>query len=142
MSGKGYSSGSPQNQLQQNLNKLNLDVGQPSDDQLQISYGVVSEVDQDTSQVKVKFLLEDGKLGEELSPGFMPVITPLSVIHHLWGLLREGLVVRIYWKGKLEPHKAMIEVIGDEEHSLLNKEPMINEITIGVWKLFSGGASL
>ena len=140
--GMGYSNSSAKNLLQQNLKDISSKLGQPADEQDRISYGIISKVEQETSQVKVRFLLEDGKIGEEVFAGFMPVITPLSQIHHLWGLLREGLVVRIYWKGKLEPQTALIEVIGDEEHKFLNKEPMINEINIGPYRIFSGGTKL
>jgi len=72
----------------------------------------------------------------------MPLTTPISEIHHLWGALREGLVVRVYWRGKLNPKNAIIEVIGDEDHKFLSKEPQLNELPVGVWRLFSGGIGI
>lgn len=138
MSG-GYNSSAPKNNLQQALNKTSKEAKSPVDEQQRINYGVISEVNHDTSQVKVRALRSDGKLGEEISKGFLPLLNPLSQIHLLYGLLREGLVVRIFWRGKLEPQNAVIEVIGDEEHNLLTKSPEPNEITIGPFKIFSGG---
>ncbi len=135
----GYTSSAPKNQLQQNLHENTREASQPPNEQERITYGVISDVDYESSQVKVKLLKSDGKIGEEITKGFLPLATPLSEIHLLWGALREGLVVRVYWKGKLAPREVIIEVIGDEEHKFLNKTPIQNEIAIGPWRIFSGG---
>lgn len=124
------------NKLQQYSHDTHRESRQPVDEQDRITYGVISDVDEDTSQVKVRFLKSDGIVGDELSPNFLPLSTPLEQIHLLWGLLRKGLVCRIYWKGKISPRKAIIEVIGNENHKLINQAPVPNEITIGPWQIF------
>jgi len=138
----GYSSSAPKNKLQQSLHETNRKASQPPDEQDRITYGVISAIDEKTSQVKVKKLLADGKIGNEISNGFLPLATPLSEIYLLWGALREGLVVRVYWRGKLAPRNAVIEVIGDEDHSFIKKVPYQNEIGTGPWRIFSGGIGL
>jgi hypothetical protein len=134
----GYSSSSPKNILQQRLHETTREAGDPPDELERISYGVITEVDYETSQVKVRKFLEGGRMGDMVSDGFLPLATPLSEIHLLWGLLREGLVVRVYWRGKLAPKNVLIEVIGDEDHKLLRKAPESNEVQVGPWRLFNG----
>jgi len=131
-----------QNKLQQFANDTGIAARSPVDEQDRITYGVISAVDDETSQVKVRELLSDGKVGNEIFPQFAPLATPLSQVHLLWGMLRKGLVCRIYWKGKHSARKGIIEIIGDEDHKLLNQAPVANEITIGPWKIFTGGLSL
>jgi len=135
----GYSSSSPKNILQQKMHENTREAGQPADEQERITYGIISEINYESSQVKVKLLKADGKIGDEISGGYLPLATPLSEIHLLWGALREGLVVRVYWKGKLRPRDAIVEVIGDEDHKFLQKPPSLNEIAVGPWRIFSGG---
>ena len=135
----GFRSGSPKNILQQKLNDTSRETSNPSDEADRIAYGIISAVDFQSGQVKVKKLSADGKVGDEISNKFLPLATPLSEIHLLWGSLREGLVVRIYYRGKLNPKRAIIEVIGDEEHSFLTKEPALNEVNIGPYKIFGAG---
>lgn len=127
------------NALEQKLGKTSSEAGQPANDQERIGYGIISEVNHDTSQVKIKLLTADGQQGKELKGGFLPLLTPLSVIHLLYGALREGLVCRLYWKGKLQPRAPLVEVIGDESHSFLVKVPAENKIAIGPYQIFSGG---
>jgi hypothetical protein len=138
----GYKTTAPKNSLQQTVQDSTRGVGQPVDEQLRISYGVISEVDEETSQVRVRFLKEDGTAGEPIGPGFYPLINPLHEIHFQYGLLREGLIVRIYWRGKRTPENSIVEVICDEESPFLTKKPERNEIEIGSFKIFSGGVAL
>ena len=132
-------SSAPRTKYQQNQDKIAREIGNPSDQQERISYGMISAVNYNSGQVKVKLLTSDGKIGEEIAPGYLPLATPLSEIHLLWGALREGLVVRIYWRGKGNYKDAIIEVIGDEEHRFLTKEPEMNELATGPWTTFLGG---
>lgn len=127
------------NSLEQKLQRNQMEAGQPANDQDRIGYGIISSVNHDTSQVKIKLLTADGQPGPELRGGYLPLLTPLNVIHLLYGALREGLVCRIYWKGKLRPRTPLVEVIGDETHSFLNKVPRENKIAIGPFQIFSGG---
>lgn len=131
-----YNSPAAKNSFQKLLHNTSRDAGSPSDEGNRISYGVISEVNQDTSQVKVRGYDQDGSLGEEITKGFLPILNPLSQVHMNYGLLREGLVVRIFWRGKLEPQNALIEVIGDEELAFLQKKPEPNEIQVGPFKIF------
>lgn len=135
----GFNSSSPKTLLQKELDSTAREARNPPDELDRITYGIISKVDYETGQVKVKQLQSDGKIGDEISDVFLPLATPLSEIHLLWGALREGLVVRIYCKGKLRSKDAIIEVIGDEDHSFVRKEPLQNEIEIGPFLIFSGG---
>jgi len=134
-----YSSSAPKNVFQQKLHNTSRESISPKDEADRITYGVISKVNYDIGQVKVKRLLEDGKVGDLISDGFLPLSTPISDIHLRFGALREGLVVRIYYKGKLSPKDVIIEVIGDEDFKFLSKEPVQNEIVIGPHKIFSAG---
>ena len=136
-----YSSAAPKNILQQKLHETSREGTLPKDEEDRIAYGIISEINYNNGQVRVRRILSDGKIGDEVSNGFLPLSTPLSEIHLLWGALREGLVVRIYYKGKLNPKNVIVEVIGDEDHQFLNKAPLQNEVEIGAWKLFLGGVS-
>lgn len=127
------------NALEQRLHKQSNDIGQPANDQERVGYAIISKVNEETSQVKVKLLTSDGVVGEELPGGFLPLMNPLSQIHHSFGALREGLVCRIWWKGKLRPKTPLVEVIGDEEHSFLKKAAAQNTVDIGPYQIFSGG---
>jgi hypothetical protein len=133
---EGYNSSAPKNKLQKALHETNRRASQPPDEQVKITYGVISEVNNKNGQVRVKELLADGKTGKEISGKFLPLTTPLSEIYLLWGALREGLVVRVYSRGKLTQRNAIIEVIGDEDHSFVTKVPYQNEIGIGPYKIF------
>ena len=129
----------PKNLLQQQFRTLNNDVGQPPDDVERISYGIITEVDLETSQVKVNFLKDDKTQGEPVSKDFLPLINSLNQVSSLFGGLRKGLLVRIYWRGKLRPKTALIEIIGDEDSSFLKKDFETNEIETGPWFFLSGG---
>lgn len=133
----GYNTSAAKNAFQQTLHNTNQSTKNPADQSERISYGVISDVNQDTSQVKVRMYKPDGTTGDEISPGYLPILNPLSQIHLNYGLLREGLVVRIFWKGKLEPQTALIEVIGDETLTFLHKTPEQNSIEIGPFRIFS-----
>lgn len=129
------------NKLQQFSRDTRIDAKGPVQEQERSTFGIITEVDDETSQVKVRLLTADGKAGESIGEGFHPVINPLSEIHKMWGLLRKGLVVKIYWKNQLSPRIGMIEVVGDENHRILNKAPVANEIFIGPYKIMTGGNS-
>jgi hypothetical protein len=130
--------GAPKNLFQQQSNKTANEVGQPPDDIERISYGIVTEVDPQSSQVKVRFLTADKTPGELVSEGFLPILNSLSQIFILYGSLRPGLLVRIFWRGKIKPKTAIIEVIGDEDSSFLAKDFDTNEVNVGPWFIFSG----
>jgi len=132
----------PKNALEQKLGRTHSEAGQPANEQDRIGYGIISKVNQDTSQVKIKLFNVDGSPGEELSGGYLPLLNPLSDIHFRFGALREGLVCRLYWKGKLKPKTPLVEVIGDEEHNLLKKAPSTNQVEVGPYQIFSGGLSI
>lgn len=136
---RGYKTSSPKNVFQKTTQQNTVDSQSPPDELDRIGYGVISTVDYDTNQVKVKRLLTDGEAGEEISDSFIPLSTSLSEIHFLWGSLREGLVVRYYWKGKLRPKGIIVEIIGDEDHAFLRKDPILNEMPLGMWEMFQGG---
>ena len=132
----------PRNLLQKQFKQYDNNIGQPSDNIERISYGIITEVNAESSQVKVRFLTADKEYGELVSESFLPVINSLSVIHQLYGSLRPGLLVRIYWRGKITPKTAIIEVIADEDSSFLEKEFDTNEVETGPYILLSGGLAI
>lgn len=125
----------------------------PANEQLRVSYGVVTDVNQDTSKVKVRVFngynrREDIMLGAT-QPGeegiFVSLIQPLHVIHHMFGALRRGLCVRILWRGVNAPgSEAQVEVISDEPKTNFRsgeKEQEVNQKQTMPFKIFSGGIS-
>lgn len=131
----------PKNALEQKLSKQQSEATQPAHEQDRIGYAVITEVNQDTSQVKIRLLKADGDPGDILDGGFLPLLNSLSDIHMRFGALRKGLVCRIYWRGRLKPKNPVVEIIGDEDHSLLKKKPAPNTIELGPFAIFSGGVA-
>lgn len=106
------------------------------------AYGIISDVDIDTSQVKVKLILGDMQYSDKevLDGQFLPLINSLKDIYNRFGSLRKGLLVRLHWTGRLDQKNCKAEVIAGEDSSLLRKDQLENEIDHGAYKLFSGGA--
>lgn len=116
-----------------------LKSGQPVPDALRIRYGIITAVDYEDSQVKVKIFTDAGRADYDL-PAFYPLINPLSQVHLLWGKLREGLAVRVFYTGKEDPPKnVLVEVIGDEGLNFLRKDRKENVLATGPYKMMSGG---
>src|SRR5512145_1929339 len=108
-----YRSSAPRNQLEQKVNTISSEASQPSYAQERISYGIISAVDNNTSQVKVTLLLDDGTPGEPLGNGFLPIINPLDQVYLNFGMLRENMRCRIYWRGRnYPPQTGLVEIIG------------------------------
>ena len=138
-----FGNSAPKNAMHQAVQQTSKSAKEPSDEQDRISYGVISKVNVESSQVKVRLLKDNGKISEEeLTPFYLPLINSLMDIHLRFGMLREGLLVRVFWKGKLKPDNAIIEVIGDEDSDFLKKTPEVNEVTVGSYQIFSGGISI
>jgi hypothetical protein len=135
-----YQSTAPRNSIEQKMGHIASEASQPSYVQERISYGVITEVNTDTSQVKVTLLLDDGSTGEQVGNGYLPLIQPLDVVYLNFGSLRNGLRVRVYWRGRQYPPQAgLVEVVGDENYNFLAKEPQTPEVEIGPFKIFSSG---
>lgn len=131
----------PKNALEQRLNKTHQEATQPAHEQDRIGWAIISEINEDTSQVKIRLLKSDGEPGDVLPGGFLPLINPLEDIHNRFGGLRKNMVCRIFWKGKLNPRNCLVEVIGPEGHSFLKKKPATNRVDVGPYAIFSGGVS-
>ncbi len=129
----------PKNALEQRLQRTASEANQPTHEQDRIGYAIITEVNHETSQVRIRLLKADGDPGEVLPGGFLPLLNPLDDIHMRFGTLRKGMICRIYWRGKLKPKNPLVEVIGDESYSFLKKKPAINVIEIGPFLIFSGG---
>ena len=124
---------------QEQLANAAIKAGQPVQDTLRIRYGIIIAVDHEDSQVKVRLFTDTGQNDYDL-PAYYPLINPLSQIHLLWGKLREGLAVRVFYKGKEDPPRnVLVEVIGDEGLDFLRKDRKENVIATGPYKLMSGG---
>ena len=133
--------GAPANVIEARRAAIQTRANLPSTEQIHIRYGMITAVNQN-NLVQVKLLNEKGlPEGSEIAEKtFLPINTPLSVILLQFGPLRPGLICRIFWKGKILPDAgATIDVIGDEEHQFLIKDPYPTEIQVGPFKIFSGG---
>lgn len=148
MKGVSARSSADTNNLQKNVGNIDERAGSPVDTQLRISYGRIIEVNQQTSQVKVaEFTAGDdrilGATRNQPDGTFIPILQPLHIIHMQYGLLRKNMCVRIFWRGKNQPgSESIVEVIGDEDCEYFKtgkKEPQQNVITIGSYKVLSGG---
>lgn len=136
--------GAPTTPNEQAQNFNSNQVAQPHAEQTHIRYGKVSGVSKN-SLVQVVLLNDNGEPeGKEIVQGtFLPVNTPMSSILLQWGPLRKGLICRVFWKGNSEPDATCsIDIIGDEEHRFLIKEPYPSDIAIGPWKIFAGGMTV
>lgn len=143
----------PTNAVAGSLNQTRQEAGAPSDEELRISYGVIFDVKDDSNQVRVDIFDKGGKkhrlgIGQNGSKDgiWVPVIQPLPLIHHLFGALRKGLCVRIFWRGKKAPAgDSIIEVVSDlEVTSFLSgsQQPRSNELATGPHDIFTGGVGV
>ncbi len=138
-----------QHSLQSQMGADSQRGGQPSDEQLRISYGFIEEVNAQNNQVKVRLFGRNdrGDDDELLSGGaFFPILQPLHVIHLLYGSLRKGLCVRIFWRGgKGKPgRESIIEVVSDADCAIFRSGKKVNEsneIATGNFLIFQGGTS-
>lgn len=129
------------NKLHQSLHETHVQSQSPTDDSHNWSYGAITAVNNETSQVKVKLFSSDSELedAEILGGAYLPLLNPLINIHQNWGALREGLIVRVHWRGKMDPKTCIVEVVADEETSFLSKEATPNELPTGPFRIFAGG---
>ena len=88
-----FKSTAPRNKLEQTLDHTSQEAGQPAQEQDRISYGLITAVNDDTSQVKIRLLDGEGELGEELAgyfpliPSwrlFMPMQKPFQITVYFW----------------------------------------------------------
>lgn len=128
------------NKLHSHFRKLDVEASSPNDDQQKVSIGVISDVRTEDGQVKVRLFERNGEPGEEILGGvYLPVLQSFDYIHKLFGQLRKGLYVRVWWKGKLEPRNCLVEIIGDENTNFIKKDVKHNDMETGVYKFFMGG---
>lgn len=115
-------------------------AGQPNQDSLNLRYGTIHTISEDKNRLSVRYCDSAGKDLDEISPMF-PYINPMSQIFLLWGALREGLAVRVFFKGRDgKTDQGIIEIIGDEHpRTFLAKDIKANELETGPYLLISGG---
>lgn len=148
---KGVEAGKPlrTNPIQTGLEQANSRAGDPADEQQRVSYGIITEVNEEVNRVKVD-LFDRGNSKTRIGSGvdrpegsFIPVMQPLIVIHHLYGALRKGLIVRVWWRGKQEPGaEAIAEIISDQDSSIFGsgtKSSRSNELATTPHEIFTGG---
>lgn len=137
----GMASSAPRNVREHNENKQANKASWPVLDQQRIRYGIITAVNKDTSQVKIK-LFTNNDSDDIYINNYNPIINSLNQIHASYGALREGLLIRFFYRGKEDPlpvTRGLVEVIGDEEPEFLKKEGRSNVISTGPFKLMSGG---
>ena len=151
---KGVQSGRPlhTNVVAGRFDNVRQEAGAPADEQLRISYGEIVEVDEGTLRVRVNIYNRRGKstrLGATQAQEkgiFIPILQPLSLIHHLYGSLRKGLTVRVFWRGKNAPaSEAVADIVSDLSIVELlsgSQSPRSNELTTGPHDIFTGGVNV
>lgn len=141
-----------QNKIAQSFDSTNQRAGEPKDEQLRLSYGVIVDVDTETNKAFIDIFGEGGKririgsTDRNEAGALVSIMQPMTVIHHLFGSLRKGLIVRVFWKGKHVPGKeAVAEIISDDpsaEFVTGNKGARSNELNTGPHDIFTGGVNL
>jgi len=152
---KGSQAGKPlhTNPVQKTFDQSMQRGGEPKDEQVRISYGVVADVDEDKSTVRVDIFDRGGnriRIGagpdQQGEGALLPILQPITVIHQLYGALRKGLIVRIYWRGKHIPgRESVVEVISDAGEAIFGtgrKKTRSNELATQVHEIFTGGISI
>lgn len=139
------------NVVQKSFDKSNQRAGEPKDEQLRISYGVITEVNEDNMTVRVDIFDRGGQRKRVGASGlrgdgaFLSLLQPITIIHTLYGALRKGLVVRLFWRGKHFPvAESLVEIISDagEETFISGKKKVrSNELSTQVYEIFTGGVS-
>lgn len=128
-------------------------AGEPKDEQLRVSYGVIVEVNEDSFTARVDIFDRGGqkkRIGTGLNGqgegAFLPLLQPITLIHREFGALRKGLIVRIFWRGKHYPGaEALVEVISDAGEEIFfsgRKRPRANELSVQPHDLFLGGVNV
>jgi hypothetical protein len=136
--------GAPTSLSDQQFSNMGNALDTPNHEQTWIRYGMVQKVSKN-SLVQVVLLNDKGLPdGDPIVEGkFLPVNTPLSTVLLQYGPLRPRLICRVFWRGNHQPNaNATIDIIGDEEHAFLQKEPYPSDVTIGPYKIFAGGMSV
>lgn len=125
------------NRYQQERQRSILEAGKPHNKSVQINYGRIEEVDEETHQVKVR-LFNGNMVGSNPKVGdFIPVITDLSDILNKYGSLRVGLAVKVTWSGRVMSERAVAEVIGDEESGDWARQKKIDKGGVGAYRIFT-----
>lgn len=142
----------PQNKVAQSFDSTNQRAGEPIDEQLRISYGTIVDVNTEKNTILIDLFGHDnrkirvGATDRNKKGVYVPIIQPLPIIHLLYGALRKGLIVRVFWKGKHEPGREVVaEVISDDEVAQFlsgRQEPRSNELTTSPHEIFTGGVNV
>jgi len=135
--------------------KTSMEKGaEPVDEQLRISYGVIAEVNDDNQRARIdlyirggnKLRIGSGVSGNKEKGAWVPIMQPLHIIHHMYGSLRKGLIVRVFWRGKHEPgREAIAEIISDADEAIFlsgSEETKSNELATTPHDIFTGGIGL
>lgn len=150
---KGVQGSKPlrENSVQSGFANNHQRAGEPIDEQQRVSFGQIAEVNEDTQRVRVDIFGRNGnlkRLGKtERNPEgpYIPVLQPLQVIHHLFGSLRKGLIVRVWWRGKQAPaSEAIAEIVTDQEGAVFftgEESARSNELATSPHEIFAGGVS-
>jgi hypothetical protein len=131
--------------LNATLDSQAVKSGSPSDEQLRVSYGEIFKVHEERSTVDITLFgrnTDEAKEGEKIFE--VPLLHPLHFYHLVYGQLRAGLCVRLFWRGgRQKPgREAIAEVISNNACTIFRsgkKEYEPNTINTGPWQIFSGG---
>jgi hypothetical protein len=115
----------------------------PNSNQLKISYGQIIEVHDERSTIDVMIFGKPGDILNEFKVFEVPLIHPLQFYHLVFGQIRKGLVVRLFWRGSSKPgRESFAEIIDNSDGARFKsgkKKYENNTQTTGPWKIFSGG---
>ena len=134
----------PRHKLEQTLMNTAQAATSPVDEQQRKGYGVIEEVDEGNSRVKVRLFSDSGDFIVN-DGAFSAVKNTLQEISHKFGKLRRGLIVMVEWRGKHGTRSPDIWVISDEleEHFKSGRKvPRSNLLATLPHKVISGGMGI
>ena len=141
--GVQHRASAPKDKLNSTMEATDTRGGSPSDEQQQISYGEILAVHETRSTIDLKLFGSETRGDEGQKIFEVPLIHPLHFYHQVFGQLRPGLCVRIFWRGgRNKPGREAIAEIINDNTALFREgkkgyEP--NTINTGPWQILSGG---
>lgn len=142
--GVQYRPSAPRNNHQSSVSGASQSATQPTNDQPNIAYGRVKEVI-GGKRVIITYFNDNNNKDEDMKIPVAINSPGLEAIKTLYGGLKPGLPVRIFFKGMWPPdplvNDVKVDVIGgfDDDIAKDDADPEPEELATGPYKLFSGG---
>ena len=136
MSGSGVKTGLARSGKDRAANQVDQETAAPPRIRDHIDYGIVTGINEKQQLQCALYSDPDNKI---LQTQFWPLITPMDEIISKYGTLRKGMIVRVHWRGRDTANFAIVEVVGNEQHNLVEQKEAKNEKAVAPHKMMSGG---